>query len=276
MIPCTRADTFCTGRQTLCVNFVPASSTASSAPVRIRSARTSWPRSRSEASVKTRSTFWACARARYTTCAASATISEIFGCVSSSRICTRLRIGLSRDSRSEVNRSMRSVVRRIWRNMATRIPACSTIAAAATQTKTAIHISIRTPSPLRMGSLTTVNHQTEPAALKSRVRRQDLRLGFAQVRFASRINGRRNRILFAHRDVLAALDQFIRALAELPRLALREVAPFIGFLGEQVARLFAGLGRKQNADKRANTEAYEEISHLGSHIVRHSKPPQKT
>ena len=85
LMPVTTAETFCTGCQTLRRNCVPASSTVSSAPVRMRSAWTNWPRKRSDASVKMRSIFCACPRARYTTCAASATSSEIFGCVSSSR-----------------------------------------------------------------------------------------------------------------------------------------------------------------------------------------------
>src|SRR6266446_2842718 len=132
------------------------------------------------------------------------------------------------------------------------------------------------PEPLGIGSLTAADLQNDLGARNTERADKDLRLGFAQVRFASSIHGRRNRILLADRDVLAPLDQFIRPLAELPRLALRVVAPFIGFFGEQVASLFAGLGRKENADQRADTEAYKEVSHLGSHIVRHSKPPQKT
>src|SRR5690349_21072927 len=126
------------------------------------------------------------------------------------------------------------------------------------------------PEPLGMGSLTAADLPNDLGARNTERTDRNIRLGFAQIRFPSRINGRRNRILFAHRDVLAPLDQFIRPLAELSRLALRVVAPFIGFFGEQIARLFAGLGRKENTDQRANTEAYKEVSHLGSHIVRHS------
>ena len=79
----------------------------------MRSACISCPRSRSAASVNTRSTFWACPRARYTMCEASFTIADIFGCVSSSRICTRVRIGPIRDCNSLTNRFTLSVVRRI-------------------------------------------------------------------------------------------------------------------------------------------------------------------
>jgi hypothetical protein len=61
---CTNAVAFCTGPRKVRRTCVPASSTASSVPERIRSARTSCPRNRSEASVNTLSIFCAWARAR--------------------------------------------------------------------------------------------------------------------------------------------------------------------------------------------------------------------
>src|SRR5205085_10778697 len=71
---------------------------------------------------------------------------------------------------------------------------------------------------------------------------------FAEVRFASRVNGGRNRILLASSYILAALDQFVRAFAKFACLALRVIPAFIGLLGKKIACFIARFGREQNSD----------------------------
>src|SRR5882672_9021209 len=99
---------------------------------------------------------------------------------------------------------------------------------------------------------------------------ESLRLRFAQIGFAPGFDRRRDGILFAHRNFLAALDQFIRALAELASLLLRVILAFISFLCKIVASIFAGFRCEENPYERSNSQPYEEICHFGSYIVRHS------
>src|SRR5450432_263102 len=56
-----------------------------------------------------------------------------------------------------------------------------------------------------------------------------LRLRLAEVCLTAGINRGRQRILFANRDILAALDQFIGAFAKLSSFALGVILAFIGF-----------------------------------------------
>src|SRR5207302_9389400 len=95
-------------------------------------------------------------------------------------------------------------------------------------------------------------------------------LRFAQIRLASGFYCRRDRILLAHRNFLAALDQLIGALAQFAGLLLGVIFALIRLLGQKIARLFPRLRGKQNTDKRSYSQPYQEIGHLGSHIVRHS------
>ena len=44
---------------------------------------------------------------------------------------------------------------------------------------------------------------------------------------------------------------------------------FISFLAQKFSRLFTGLGREQHTNQRADTEANEEITHLGTNIISH-------
>src|SRR5712664_2931613 len=258
LIPCTSADAFCTGRQKLCLNFAPASATASSVPVRMRSACTNCPRSRSAASVNTRSIFCACPRATYTMCEASFTMLEIFGCVSSSRICTRVRMGPTRECNSPTSRFIFSVVRRSSKNNAVRTTTCTTRAIAAMMLNNSSQNCIGAPpAPLRDG--TPSYRLTEPLGLR-----------FAQIRFASGFHSRRDGILFAHRHFLAALDQFICAFPQLAGLFLGVILALIRLLRQIIPSLFSGFRGKQNTYQRANSQSYQEISHLGTNIVRHS------
>src|SRR6266852_4170384 len=99
---------------------------------------------------------------------------------------------------------------------------------------------------------------------------KSLRLRFAQICFAPGLNRRRDGILLAHRNFLAALDQFIRALAKFASLLLRVIFAFISLLCKVVASILAGFWREENPYQRSNSQPYEEIRHLGSYVVRHS------
>src|SRR6266478_5702613 len=258
LIPCTSADAFCTGRQKLCLIFTPASSMASSVPVKMRSACSNCPRSRSAASVNTRSIFCACPRAKYTMCDASFTMLEIFGCVSSRRICTRVSMGPTRECKSPTRLFTFSVVRRSRKNNAVRITTCTTRAIAATILQHSSQNCIpASPAPLRDG--TSCYPFTAPLGLR-----------FAQIRFPSGFHCRRDGIFFAHRNFLATLDQLICALTQFAGLLLRVIFALIRLLRQKIACLFSGFRRKQDSDQRSNSQPYQEISHLGTHIVRHS------
>src|ERR1700686_460584 len=101
------------------------------------------------------------------------------------------------------------------------------------------------------------------------------RLGsFATIGLARAFDGRGDRILAARRSILAALDQIVRAFAELFRFALRKVAALIGFFGKKLARILSRFRSKQNADQRANAETHEEICDFGTYIVRHENLPK--
>src|ERR1700676_5756163 len=96
------------------------------------------------------------------------------------------------------------MVRRIWRNNAVRIAACTTMGAAATMTNIAIQVCMPTPAAPRKDGLHSPRLQKPITPCKfSGLRR------LAEVRLAPGFHRRRNRILLADRYVLAALDQFI-------------------------------------------------------------------
>src|SRR6266481_1913756 len=183
---------------------------------------------------------------------------EIFGCVSSKRICTRVRMGPTRDCKSLVSRLTFSDVRRISKNNSVSITTCTTSAIAAMMLKNSSQNCIGAP-PAPLGGGTPCYCPAE-----------SLRLRFAQIGFAPGFDRRRYGILFAHRNFLAAFDQFICALAEFARLLLRVILAFIGLLCKVVASIFAGFRREENPYERSNSQPYEEICHLGSYIVRHS------
>src|SRR5215470_5142848 len=187
-------------------------------------------------------------------CAASLTIVEIFGCVSSSRICTRVRMGLNLVFRSLTVRSICCMVLRVWKKSAVRIITC-TISAIATIVMTQISMHAP-PAP--------VQEQNHPA------RTSWLRLGcLAPVRFARALNRGRNRILLARRNVLAALDQFVGAFAKFASFALRVVLAFIGLFRQKFARFLAGFRREQNSDQGSNAQAHKKERYLGTYIIRH-------
>src|SRR6266850_2255321 len=190
-------------------------------------------------------------------CDASFTMLEIFGCVSSRRIWTRVRMGPTRDCRSPRSRLTFSDVRRIWKNRAVSITTCTTKAIAATMLKNSSQNCIGAP-PAPLGSGTPCYCPAEP-----------LRFRFAQIRFAPGFDRRRDGILLAHRNVLAALDQLICALAEFASFLLRVILAFIGLLRKEFASIFAGFRSEKNPYKRPYAESYEEISHLGTYIIRH-------
>src|SRR5712664_1502577 len=97
-----------------------------------------------------------------------------------------------------------------------------------------------------------------------------LRFRFAQISFAPGFDRRRDGVLLAHRNFLAALDQFIRPLAKFASFLLRVILALIGLLCKVVASILAGFRREENPYKGSNPQPYEEICHLGSYIVRHS------
>src|SRR5271154_236034 len=92
---------------------------------------------------------------------------------------------------------------------------------------------------------------------------------FAPIRFARAFDCRGDGIFSARCRVLAALDQIVGAIAQLLGLALRVIFAFIGFLGKEFARLFSGLRRKQNSNKRTDAEPHQKIRDFGTNIVRH-------
>src|ERR1700694_4470594 len=98
---------------------------------------------------------------------------------------------------------------------------------------------------------------------------ESLRLRFAKIRFTPGFHRSGNGILLADRNFLAALDQFIGAFAEFAGFLLREVLAFVRLLRKEIARIFAGLGSKENANQSSDAQPYEEISHLGTNIIRH-------
>src|SRR6266849_1245454 len=183
---------------------------------------------------------------------------EIFGCVSSNRIWTRVRMGPTRACKSLVSRLTFSDVRRISRNNRVSITTCTTSAIAAIMLKNSSQNCIGAP-PAPLGGGTPCYRPAE-----------SLRLRFAQIGFAAGFDRRRDGILFAHRNFLAALDQFIRALTELASLLLRIILAFIGLFCKVVASILAGFRREQNPYQGSNSQPYEKICHLGSYIVRHS------
>src|SRR5947199_1661305 len=225
----------------------------------MRSACTNCPRSRSAASVNTRSIFCAWPRAKYTMCEASFTMLEIFGWVSSSKICTRVRIGPTRDCKSVTNRLVFSDVRFSWKNSNVNMITWTTSAMAAMMQNTSSQNCIAAPRvPLGDGT---------PCYRLTKFLR---RLRLAQIRFASGFHCRRDRIFFAYSNFLAALNQFVGALAQFAGFFLSVILALIRFLRKKIASLFAGLWRKQNTDKRPDPHSHHEIRHLRTHIVRHN------
>src|SRR5947209_18749363 len=72
---------------------------------------------------------------------------------------------------------------------------------------------------------------------------------FPLISFPAGLHRRTQRIFVPRRHFLAALEQVLGALPKLPRLLLRVIAALIRFLGKEIARLLAGLRRKQDADQ---------------------------
>src|SRR5437899_7470553 len=81
-----------------------------------------------------------------------------------------------------------------------------------------------------------------------------LRLRLAQIRFASGFHCRRDGILLADRNFLAALDQLIRAFPQFAGFLLSVVLHFDRLFLMKLSRLFARLRRKQNSYHRPNSQ----------------------
>src|SRR5580704_8868030 len=177
-------------------------------------------------------------------CASSSTSAEIFGCVSSSRICVLVKIGPTRECMSTIILFTDSVVFFNCRNSTIRMVVCTSSAIAAARIKTSIVICIHTrPSPQPQRKIPS--HPTESSGLR-----------FAKKRLASRIHCRGQRFPLLRSNVFPALDQFVGPLAQLLRLLLRKFPPIIRALRQVLARVFAGLRRKQNAHQRAHSESH--------------------
>src|SRR5437870_5077234 len=191
-------------------------------------------------------------------CAASLTIVESLGCVSSSRICTRVRIGPTLRFKSVTESSTCLIVRRVCTNSAISTDTCRTSAMATT-----------TPTQFCMHApFAPLAEQNLPAY------RKILRLArFPPVGFARAFHGCRNRFLLFRGDVLAALDQFVGAFAEFAGFALRVVLAFIGFFREEFAGLVAGFRGEQNSNEGADAQADEKIGYFGTSVVRHKYLP---
>src|SRR2546423_11356168 len=191
-------------------------------------------------------------------CAASLTIVESLGCVSSSRICTRVRMGPTLRFKSVTESSTCLIVRRVCTNSAISTDTCRTSAMATT-----------TPTQFCMHApFAPLAEQNLPAY------RKILRLArFPPVGFARAFHGCRNRFFLFRGDVLATLDQFVGAFAEFARFALRVVLAFIGFFREEFAGLVAGFRCEQNSNEGADTQADEKIGYFGTSVVRHKYLP---
>src|SRR2546430_2064868 len=187
-------------------------------------------------------------------CAASFTIVESLGCVSSSRICTRVRMGPTLRFKSVTESSTCLIVRRVCTNSAISTDTCRTSAMATT-----------TPTQFCMHApFAPLAEQNLPAY------RKILRLArFPPVGFARAFHGCRNRFFLFRRDVLAALDQFVRAFAEFAGFALRIVLAFVGFFRKEFACFFARFWREQNSNEGAYAQTNEKIGYFGSNVVRH-------
>src|SRR5271154_1627194 len=100
------------------------------------------------------------------------------------------------------------------------------------------------------------------------MRRERLRRArFAFVRVLARFDRGGNRILLAIHDFFAAFEQVFGAFAKFASFALGVVAAFVGFAGEIVARVFAGLRREQQADERTDTQTNQEDADFRSTII---------
>src|SRR5260370_18127964 len=113
-------------------------------------------------------------------------------------------MGPTRDCRSVTKRLVFSDVRFSGKNSNVNIPTGTTSAAAATKLNTSSHTCILAPyaSP---GGATPSYRLVDP-----------LRLRLAQICFASGFHCRRDGILLADRNFLAALDQLIPAFPQFP------------------------------------------------------------
>src|SRR5579859_112259 len=192
-------------------------------------------------------------------CAASSTSAEIFGCVSSSRICVRVRIGPTRECMSPTILFTDSVVFFSCRNSTIRMVVCTSSAIAAARIKTCIVICIHTrsfPQPQRRN----------PSRLN-----KPSRLRFAKKRLASRIHCRGQRFPLARSHVLAALNQFVGAFPQLLCPLLGKFPPVIRALRQVLARVFPGLRRKQDAHQSAYSKSHQKVTHLASNVVSHNR-----
>src|SRR5882724_12739724 len=99
-------------------------------------------------------------------------------------------------------------------------------------------------------------------------------LGFPAIRLARAFHGGRERFLLPRGYILAALDQFVGAIAQLAGFALGEFAAFIGLLAEKLAGFLSGLGSEEDADQGAHAEANQKISDFGTNVVRHKSLQQ--
>src|ERR1700686_1552447 len=190
-------------------------------------------------------------------CAASSTSAEIFGWVSSSKICVRVRIGPTRECKSPTILFTDSVVFFSCRNSTIRIVVCTSSATAAARIKSCIVICIHTrPSPQLQRK--NASHPNKSSGLR-----------FAKKRLASRIHRCGARFPLARSNVLPALDQLVRAFPQLFRLFLREFTPIIRALRQILARVFAGFRCEQDAHQRAHPESHQKVTNLASNVVRH-------
>src|SRR5437016_14428017 len=112
-----------------------------------------------------------------------------------------------------------------------------TIAIAATPTKTATHVCMPTPSPHEKGGHHSNRaRSTVTPMVVAYVR--SLGFGLAEICFAAGFHSGGERILLTHGHVFAALDQFVGALAQLARFALRVILAFLVFVREKLAGFF--------------------------------------
>src|SRR6516162_3145472 len=85
-----------------------------------------------------------------------------------------------------------------------------------------------------------------------------LGLRFPQKRFAAGFDGGRQGVPLARGYILAAFDEFVRAVAKLAGLLLGKFATLIGALAEIFAGLVPGFRSEKDAEQRANAHADQE------------------
>src|SRR6185437_16314817 len=98
-------------------------------------------------------------------------------------------------------------------------------------------------------------------------------LRFAPVGLLARFDGRADRgaygVFLARHDFLAAFDQVFGPFAEFTCFLLCILAALVCLAAQIVARLLTGFRGKQYSNQRADSQSYDEETHLTSSVLSH-------